>query len=242
MTGDKKSFNLVACHLSPVTDFMDSAIIQIGIKLLVAMLCGGAIGLERELSRKPAGLRTNVLICMGAALFMITSRRISGGAPFTDPARLVAQVVSGIGFIGAGVILQSRGSVTGLTTAATIFVVTSVGIAIGDSMFSAALLMTVLIMFVLVLLRRLENAIMRHRRMYRYTFKTPDPSSALSRLIESLEREGMRLEDFSVHEIGNGGHEVGFSVVTSLDGNKRLINILPQLGTELHVSTKEETD
>lgn len=133
----------------------DLSIVQIGIKLLFAIICGGAIGMERELSRKPAGLRTNVLICMGATLFMITSRHISGGAPYTDPARLVAQVVAGVGFIGAGVILQSRGSVTGLTTAATIFIVTAVGIAIGEGMFGPAALATGFVIGVLVLLRPL---------------------------------------------------------------------------------------
>src|SRR5215470_12681642 len=110
--------------------------IVIGIKLLTAMLCGGAIGFERELSHKAAGLRTNVLICMGASLYMIVSRHISGGAPYTDPARLAAQVVAGIGFLGAGVILQARGSVHGLTTAATIFLVGALGIAIGEGMFA----------------------------------------------------------------------------------------------------------
>src|SRR5215510_15716424 len=119
--------------------------IEIVIKLLMAMACGGAIGFEREISRKAAGLRTNVLICMGAALYMIISRHISGGAPYTDPARLVAQVVAGIGFLGAGVILQSRGSITGLTTAATIFVVGAVGISIGEGMFVLAIFSTGLI-------------------------------------------------------------------------------------------------
>src|SRR6266849_6188457 len=119
-----------------------SPIMLIAVKLLVAVVCGGAIGFERELSRKPAGLRTNVLICMGAALFMIVSRQIGGGAPYTDPARLVAQVVTGIGFIGAGVILQSRGSVIGLTTAATIFVVGAVGITIGEGMFGLGIFST----------------------------------------------------------------------------------------------------
>ena len=108
--------------------------IEIFLKLLMAMICGGAIGFERELSRKAAGLRTNVLICIGAALYMVVSRHISGGAPYTDPARLVAQVVAGIGFLGAGVILQARGSVTGLTTAATIFVVGAIGISIGEGL------------------------------------------------------------------------------------------------------------
>src|SRR5882672_12781894 len=109
--------------------FTNSLDMLIVAKLVLAIVCGGAIGFERELSRKAAGLRTNVLICMGSALFMIVSRHIGGGAPYTDPARLVAQVVTGIGFLGAGVILQARGSVTGLTTAATIFVVAAVGIA-----------------------------------------------------------------------------------------------------------------
>src|SRR6185503_9478738 len=110
----------------------------IAAKLALAMVCGGSIGLERELNRKPAGLRTNVLICFGAALYMIVSRHIGGGAPYTDPARLVAQVVTAIGFIGAGVILQSRGSISGLTTAATILLVGAVGITIGEGVFSVA--------------------------------------------------------------------------------------------------------
>src|SRR5258705_5906256 len=114
------------------------------------MVCGGAIGVERELSRKAAGLRTNVLICFGAALYMIVSRHISGGAAYTDPARLAAQVVAGIGFLGAGVILQSRGSITGLTTAATIFVVGAVGIAIGEGMCALVAFSTVLIIMVLL--------------------------------------------------------------------------------------------
>src|SRR5881394_602096 len=139
--------------------------VVIAVKLMLAILCGGAIGFERELSRKAAGLRTNVLICMGSALFMIVSRHIGGGAPYTDPVRLVAQVVTGIGFLGAGVILQSRGSVIGLTTAATIFVVGAVGITIGESMFGTALLSTVLIIVVLVALRRVERLLVRRQRL-----------------------------------------------------------------------------
>lgn len=216
-----------------------SPLVQIGTKLVVAMLCGGAIGLERELSRKPAGLRTNVLICMGAALFMVTSRHISGGAPYSDPARLVAQVVAGVGFIGAGVILRARGSITGLTTAATIFIVTAVGIAVGEAMYGPAILATVFIIFVLVLLRRLETALLRLRRLYHYTFKTSDPANALARLLDLLEQEGMRLDDFTVNEGEASLHEVTFSVVTSLGGNRRLMEILPELGTDLRATTHE---
>jgi putative Mg2+ transporter-C (MgtC) family protein len=212
------------------------------LKLLLAMLCGCAIGLERELSRKPAGLRTNVLIAMSATLLMIVSRHISGGAPYTDPARLVAQVIVGIGFIGGGVIIQSRGSVTGLTTAATIFIVTAVGISIGEGMFGAAVLTTLLIIFVLVLLRRVEKLILRRRRLYHYSFKTRDPASALAKLLDQLEAEGVRLNDFSVKDTGQDEHEVSLSVVTSLEGNSRLIKSLSQLGTELGTATHEQPD
>jgi len=214
----------------------------IAAKLVLAIVCGGAIGFERELSRKAAGLRTNVLICMGSAVFMIISRHIGGGAAYTDPARLVAQVVTGIGFLGAGVILQARGSVTGLTTAATIFVVGAVGIAIGDGMFSLALLSTTLIIVVLVVLRKVERFIIRRQRMFHYSLKTKDPAQFLESLLELLERQHLHLEDFDVDNNPEGDHVVRLSVVTSIDGNRRLLSELPQLGSDLMTSTHESAD
>ena len=207
------------------------------VKLLVAVVCGGAIGFERELSRKPAGLRTNVLICVGAALFMIVSRHIGGGAPYTDPARLVAQVVTGIGFIGAGVILQSRGSISGLTSAATIFVVSAVGITIGEGMFTVALMTTLLIIVVLVFLREVERGFVRRRRLFHYLLKTTDAPQALAGLFDLLEREGLRMDDFSLKDLDDGHHELRFAVVTSLEENSRLIGLLPSIGTEVQGST-----
>ena len=212
------------------------------VKLLVAVVCGGAIGFERELSRKPAGLRTNVLICVGAALFMIVSRHIGGGAPYTDPARLVAQVVTGIGFIGAGVILQSRGSISGLTSAATIFVVSAVGITIGEGMFTVALMTTLLIIVVLVFLRKVERGFVRHRRLFHYLLKTTDAPQALAGLFYLLEREGLRMDDFSLKDLDDGHHELRFAVVTSLEENSRLIGLLPSIGTEVQGSTGPSSD
>lgn len=214
----------------------------IAAKLVLAILCGGAIGFERELSRKAAGLRTNVLICMGSALFMIISRHIGGGAPYTDPARLVAQVVTGIGFLGAGVILQARGSITGLTTAATIFVVGAVGIAIGDGMFGAALLSTALIIVVLVVLRRVERFVLRRQRMFHYSLKTRDPAQLLESLLDLLERQHLQLEDFDVDNNAEGEHIVRLSVVTSIEGNRQLLTELPALGSDLMTSTHERGD
>lgn len=221
---------------------MTSPNLLIGLKLLMAVACGGAIGLERELSRKPAGLRTNVLVCVGAALFMIVSRHIGGGAPFTDPARLVAQVVTAIGFIGAGVILQSRGSITGLTTAATILMVGAVGITIGEGMFTVALMTSALIIVVLVLLRKVERGLVRRRRLFHYLLKTTEAPQSLARLLDLLEREGLRLDDFSIKDLDEGHHELRFSVVTSLEKNSRLIAQLPEIGTEVQGSTASGSD
>ena len=216
--------------------------VLIAVKLVLAILCGGAIGFERELSRKAAGLRTNVLICMGSALFMIVSRHIGGGAPYTDPARLVAQVVTGIGFLGAGVILQARGSITGLTTAATIFIVAAVGIAIGEGMFGVALLSTALIIIVLVALRRVERFVLRRQRMFHYSLKTRDPAQFLEDLFDLLEQQHLQLEDFDVDTNPEGEHVVRVSVVTSIDGNRRLLRRLPQLGSDLTTATHERGD
>ena len=214
----------------------------IALKLLLAVACGGAIGFERELSRKPAGLRTNVLVCVAAALFMIVSRHIGGGLPYTDPARLVAQVVTAIGFIGAGVILQARGSVTGLTTAATILMVAAVGITIGEGMFTVTLMTTALIIVVLVVLRKVERALIRGRRLFHYVVKTTDAPQSLSRLLDLLERECLRLDDFSVKDVDQGQHELRFALVTSLEENSRLIGLLREVGTEVQGSTAAGLD
>ena len=211
----------------------------IAAKLVLAMSCGGAIGFEREMNRKPAGLRTNVLICFGAALYMIISRHISGGAPYTDPARLAAQVVAGIGFLGAGVILQARGSVTGLTTAATIFVVGAVGIAIGEGMFPLAVFATILIILVLVALRKLERAVLKRARLFHYHLKTSDPAEFLESLLNLLEKQNLRLEAFDVKELSGQEHEVKLSVVTSLEGNRRLFRQLRTLGSSVRTSFQE---
>ena len=208
----------------------------IAAKLVLAMLCGGAIGLERELNRKPAGLRTNVLICFGAALYMIVSRHISGGAAYTDPARLAAQVVAGIGFLGAGVILQARGSITGLTTAATIFVVGAVGIAIGEGLFPLAVFATALIIVVLVFLRKAERVVIKRARLFHYHLSTSDPAEFLEALLHMLEQEHLRLEDFDVRELSPQQHEVKLSVVTSIDGNRRLLHRLRSIGTPIRTS------
>ena len=221
----------------------NSPLVQISIKLLVAILCGGAIGLEREINRKPAGLRTNILICIGATLLMITSRHIPSVEGSGDPARLVAQLVVGIGFVGAGVILRSHeGSVTGLTSAATILVVMAIGVAIGDGMFGAAAITTSLALFVLVVVEHLERFIFRKRRLYHYTFITSEPGKAHSQLLDLLEKEKIHLNDFNLIERDENKHEMGFSIITTPSGHSKLIEKLRPLGYKLSVAMPTKTD
>ncbi|MGD2067995.1 MAG: MgtC/SapB family protein [Gemmatimonadota bacterium] len=137
-------------------------------KLALAALLGGVIGWERELSDKPAGLRTNLLICVGAALLAHISLAFAtavydGPQIRADPSRIAAQIVSGIGFLGAGTIIQARGSVTGLTTAATLWVVAAIGIAVGGEAYAAAVGATGLVLVALVPLGWLETRIERRR-------------------------------------------------------------------------------
>ena len=141
---------------------------------MLAVLLGGAIGLERELKGKPAGLRTNILICVGAALLTDVSMRIGlmpDGSRVGDPARLAAQIVSGIGFIGAGTIMQGQSSVTGLTSAATIWVVAAIGIAIGAGFYIEAAGTGALVTIVLAWLGRVEHKLRRIRRIVNYTIR-----------------------------------------------------------------------
>lgn len=134
----------------------------------LAALLGGLIGLEREANGKPAGLRTNILICLGATLITDLSMSLSGafnlGDVRADPGRLAAQIVSGIGFLGAGTIIQARGTVSGLTSAATLWVVAAIGIAIGTRHLVEAVGTTVLVLAVLVPLGFIERRLSHWRR------------------------------------------------------------------------------
>jgi putative Mg2+ transporter-C (MgtC) family protein len=125
------------------------------VRLVLAGILGGVIGLERELKHRPAGLRTNLFICFGAAMFTLLSQRLAG-VP-SDSARIAAQIIPGIGFIGAGTILHTRGLTTGLTSAATLFVVASIGMAAGGGLFLTAIFSTGAVLVALFTLGHLEE-------------------------------------------------------------------------------------
>lgn len=123
-----------------------------------AAACGAMVGVERELRRKPAGFRTNILICVGSAMYMFVGLLMSETAEAaSDPARIAAQVVTGIGFLGAGSILRSGERVTGLTTAATIWVVAAIGLIAGAGFPALAFVATFLVVLTLAVLGRFED-------------------------------------------------------------------------------------
>lgn len=129
-------------------------------RLSVAFVLGGLIGYERQSQSKAAGLRTHVLVCLGSCLVMILSLNIYQsvqGLTNADPARLAAQVVSGVGFLGAGTIMKEGATVTGLTTAASLWVVSGVGLAVGCGYYSGAFYTTFLILLTLALLLRIDK-------------------------------------------------------------------------------------
>lgn len=129
--------------------------VELGLRLAAGLVLGAIIGFEREMHRQPAGFRTHSLVALGAALFTIVSAYAFTG-PNVDPTRIAAQIVSGIGFIGAGTILQHRGNVRGLTTAASLWAVAAIGTAAGAGLLAMAIIGTLLILVVLAVLDRIE--------------------------------------------------------------------------------------
>jgi len=136
--------------------------------VIMAVMLGAAIGLERELSGKSAGLRTNVLICLGATVFTLISKQMGAG-PNAPTTRIAAQIVTGVGFLGAGAVIQDRGGVRGLTTAATIWVVASIGMACGAGYYSLAVISTFTSITVLVGLGLLEKPMQRYVKRNKQT-------------------------------------------------------------------------
>jgi len=188
-------------------------------RLLLAAVLGGIVGLERQLRHKPAGLRTNMFICFGAAMFTVLSKQLAGVE--SDSARIAAQIIPGIGFIGAGSILHAKTSVTGLTTAATLFVVASIGMAAGGGLYLTACFATLMILFALVLLGRMES--MFSLKAFVTTYEVT------GRNVDGMLREVNRVldsEQLAMHSVHIAHADPDFRMVFSLDGEQDQQNIV----------------
>jgi putative Mg2+ transporter-C (MgtC) family protein len=179
-------------------------------RLAVAAILGGIIGLERQLRHKPAGLRTNMFICFGSAMFTVLSGQLAGNMG-GDHTRVAAQIIPGIGFIGAGSILHSRGSTQGLTTAATVFVVASVGMAAGGGLYITAVFATGVILIALALLGQFEKRL--SLRSMRYTFEVTgkNTETVLNELSKVLDAAELAMEEVNAVS-SSGGSRVVFSL------------------------------
>ncbi len=164
------------------------------LRLLLAAFLGGLIGLERQLRRKPAGIRTNMLICFGAALFTIISYEMAGEVS-GDHTRIAAQIIPGIGFIGAGVVIRDRGAVLGITSAATIFVMASIGMAVGAGMLATAIFATLMVLVALVVLGYLEDRLGLQTRLMTFQLIAAANADLLvpaHRIVEAAKIEARR--------------------------------------------------
>jgi putative Mg2+ transporter-C (MgtC) family protein len=166
------------------------------LRLSLALFCGGLIGLDREKAHRPAGLRTNILVCIGSALAMLTGEFLftEFNVANLDPTRIGAQVISGIGFLGAGTIIMKKGSVYGLTTAASLWAVACTGLAIGAGFYWGALFITILIYFTLLVLRKFERDrkyIIKHILKIR----VKDEQSILNKITHVLEEKNIEISE-----------------------------------------------
>jgi putative Mg2+ transporter-C (MgtC) family protein len=189
-------------------------------RLLIATGLGAAIGLQRELSGKPAGLRTNLLICLGAALITHVSLAVAARSGIGDPARIAAQIVAGIGFLGAGTIMRSQHAVHGLTSAATIWVVAAIGLTVGAGFERQASFATVIIVLALSALGQVERRFLGPNTLTA-SILVSDRSLDLAALLHRL---GVRQQlTASWQQNGDGSVRVQVTWRGAEDGAARLV-------------------
>lgn len=197
-------------------------------RLVLAAILSGIVGFEREFHGRSAGFRTHILLCVGSTLIMLASMHIFdiyiGRAPI-DPARLAAGVVTGIGFLGAGTIMRYKASVRGLTTAASLWVVTGIGLAVGTGLYFGALVTTGLAVIALMFFGRLEHAMIRKDWYKTIVIETKDGMTQLKDIRSVLAEYGSEITDFEVERSSDGAHmilKVGLKLHTNRN-NAQLI-------------------
>ena len=212
---------------------MNGDLLTIFIRLSLAMICGGILGMERGKKNRPAGFRTYILVCVGATLVMLTNQYLFESYATGDPARLGAQVISGIGFLGAGtIIVTGRNRVKGLTTAAGLWADACLGLAIGVGFYSAAIIGGVLILLVMSVLHRLDDIMVANARnvdLYMEFQKMSDLGVFMSKIKEF----GMKISEVEMTK-SNNTEDIGVAVLLTLKLEKKkphteIIELLSQI-------------
>ena len=207
-------------------------------RLICAAILGGIVGLEREIRHKPAGLRTNMFICLGSALFTVLSDELAGKYGIGDHTRIAAQIIPGIGFLGAGAILRERGTVVGLTTAATIFVVASMGMAIGGGMYWTGIFTCLFIVMMLVLVGWIEDILSLKTRRMLFRITSQNMETTMSTASAAFSEANVPVQHFEVLHIG-ADFLMEFEVDVSFHQQRRLAAKISTLGTKFEVVARE---
>ena len=205
-----------------VVDTVQQDPLHTGTRLFLALFLGGAIGIERERKNQPAGFRTHVVLCLGSALMMLTSLWMAeefnshtpGSPRTTDPARIAAQVVSGVGFLGGGAILRMGVTIRGLTTAASLWSTSGIGLAIGAGYYYGAVLMTLLMIATLSVLSSVEHLFFRTKSLRTLLVAARDIPGLIGAVERVLTREGIRVQSLRVTK---GSPEGTVDVVALID-------------------------
>jgi putative Mg2+ transporter-C (MgtC) family protein len=208
---------------------MDDAL-TITLRLLASVILGGIIGLEREWGKKPAGLRTHMLVSVGCTIFMLVSAyspQLLGGR-MTDPTRIAAQIVTGVGFLGAGSIIQARGAVYGLTTAASVWTVAGIGMAVGAGFYSVAVVGTLLAWAILGVVDRWEKAVAGHGKVLQL-FVRARAAESLAQIPMVLDERGIKLMESDLKKEEDGGWRGRYRCVIPADAIHDLLQTLATL-------------
>ena len=193
-------------------------------RMLMACAMGGIVGWEREWRHKASGLRTNMLICMGAALFTMLSPVLAGDIG-TNKGQVASNIVQGIGFLGAGLILHTRNRVLGLTSAATVWVVAAIGMACGAGLYVVAAIATLIVYFALRFIGVLESQSKWKRYPMLYEVRGRDDKTMFASVLAVLDREHLRLNIVERDKVGEL-ERMTFSISTSSARHKELLNEL----------------
>lgn len=217
---------------------------EVILRLVIATLFGGLIGLERESHKRPAGFRTHILVCIGSALVMIVSQYafldFAEKSMGYDPGRIAAQVISGIGFLGAGTILREGSTVKGLTTAASLWVVSGIGLAIGSGFYLFGAVTTGLVVVVLVVFDRFEKRFMFSKRDILFV-QVSDRPGQLGAIATVLGKYGVSIKEVDMETVGKGNEaaihlslEIPFTVP-----KERLLGEIIEVDGVIHVGYEE---
>ena len=203
--------------------------LEMAARLLLAVLLGGFIGYEREHTNRPAGFRTHILVCAGAALVMATSEYMVGRYSISavDPARLGAQVISGIGFLGAGTIIRDGVNVRGLTTAASLWAVSCVGIAVGCGFYLGAVIATILIFITLITLKKAERRFSRRNRFRTIIIESENITGQVGIVTNLLEKSSIEIKNIQLYKSKDGTQMI--KLLVKLPGGAMDVQTLNEL-------------